>query len=184
MSLRDAIKAKHDAAEAHPFTTLMFSGAMSDRDYATYLFNMVRVYDSLETNARAQGLLDDLDGIERVEPILNDFAELGIIDRIPVVPAAQEYAAYLASVPSVLAHLYVRHMGDMYGGQMIKAKIPGKGTMYEFENRAELVAKLRAKLTDDLADEANVAFDFVLKIFDDLAHEFLITTGPHEKEPI
>lgn len=172
MSLRDAIKDKHDAAEAHPFTALMFSGAMSDRDYATYLLNMARVYDSLETNARAQGLLDDLAGIERVEPILKDFAELGITEQVIVVPAAQEYAAYLASVPSVLAHVYVRHMGDMYGGQMLKSKVPGSGAMYEFENRAELVAKLRAKLTDDLADEANVAFDFVLKIFDQLADEF------------
>tara|TARA_B110000305_G_scaffold239680_1_gene308146 strand:+ start:1485 stop:2018 length:534 start_codon:yes stop_codon:yes gene_type:complete len=172
MALRDFIKDKHDAAEAHPFTTLMFSGEMSNRDYAAYLFNMVRVYDALETSARAQGLLDDLAGIERVELILKDFADLGVTERLPVVPAAQEYAEYLASVPSVLAHLYVRHMGDMYGGQMIKAKVPGSGAMYEFTDRAKLVANLRAKLSDDLADEANVAFDFVLKIFDGLADEF------------
>jgi heme oxygenase len=175
MSLRDAIKVKHDAAEAHPFTALLFSGNMSKRDYAVYLFNMVRVYDSLESRAREQGLLADLDGIERADAILSDFAELGVVDQMPVMPAAQEYAEYLASVPSVLAHLYVRHMGDMYGGQMIKSKVPGSGMMYEFKNRSELVAKLRAKLTDDLADEANVAFDFVLKLFDDLAHEFADT---------
>ena len=173
--LRDAIKAKHDAAEAHPFTTLLFSGNMTKRDYAVYLFNMVRVYDALESRARADGLLDDLDGIERADAILSDFAELNVVDQIPVMPAAQEYAEYLASVPNVLAHLYVRHMGDMYGGQMIKSKVPGSGMMYEFKNRSELVAKLRAKLTDDLADEANVAFDFVLKLFDDLAHEFADT---------
>jgi len=175
MSLRDAIKAKHDAAEAHPFTALLFSGNMSKRDYAVYLFNMIRVYDSLESRAREQGLLADLDGIERTNAILDDFAELGVTEQMPVMPAAQEYAEYLASVPSVLAHLYVRHMGDMYGGQMLKSKAPGSGKMYEFNNRSELVAKLRAKLTDDLADEANVAFDFVLKLFDDLAHEFADT---------
>jgi heme oxygenase len=185
MALRDAIKAKHDAAEAHPFTALLFSGNMSKRDYAVYLFNMASVYDSLETSARAQGLLDDLQGIERVEAILTDFTELGITEQMPVMPAVREYAEYLTSVPSVLAHLYVRHMGDMYGGQMLKSKAPGSGKMYEFENRSELVAKLRAKLTDDLADEANVAFDFVLKIFDDLAHEFSnTTTWQHEKEPV
>jgi heme oxygenase len=175
MSLREAIKAKHDAAEAHPFTALLFSGHMSKRDYAVYLFNMIRVYDALETRARSLGLLDDLEGIERVDAILNDFAELGVVEQMQVVPAVQEYAAYLSGVPNALAHVYVRHMGDMYGGQMIKSKVPGSGAMYQFENRSELVAKLRAKLTDDLADEANVAFDFVLKIFDDLANEFTDT---------
>lgn len=175
MALRDAIKTKHDAAEAHPFTALLFSGHMSKRDYAFYLFNMIRIYDALESRARAQGLLDDLEGIERVDPILNDFAELGVIEQMMVVPAVHEYTDYLAMAPNVLAHVYVRHMGDMYGGQMIKSKVPGSGEMYQFENRSELVAKLRAKLTDDLADEANVAFDFVLKIFDDLANELAHT---------
>lgn len=176
MSLRESIKAKHDAAEAHPFTALLFSGRMSKRDYAFYLFNMIRVYDALESRARAQGLLDDLEGIERVDAILNDFAELGVVEQMMVVPAVHEYTDYIAMAPSVLAHIYVRHMGDMYGGQMIKSKVPGSGEMYQFNNRSDLVAKLRAKLTDDLADEANVAFDFVLKIFDDLANEFANTS--------
>ena len=43
--------------------------------------------------------------------------------------------------------------------------------MYEFENRPELIAKVREMLTDDLADEANVCFDFVLELFDELAIE-------------
>jgi len=29
----------------------------------------------------------------------------------------------------VMAHVYVRHMGDLSGGQMIKKKIPGAGKM-------------------------------------------------------
>lgn len=175
MSLRDAIKAKHDAAEAHPFTALLFSGAMNKRDYAIYLFNMIRVYEALESRARMQGLLDDLEGIERVAAMLDDFAELGVAEQMAVLPAVHEYTDYLAVAPNVLAHVYVRHMGDMYGGQMIKSKVPGSGAMYQFDDRSALVAKLRAKLTDDLADEANVAFDFVLKIFDDLANEFANT---------
>ena len=80
MSLRDAIKAKHDAAEAHPFTALLFSGSISKKAYAIYLFNMLRIYDALESRARLQGLLDDLEGIERVDAILNDFTELGVVE--------------------------------------------------------------------------------------------------------
>lgn len=177
MSLRDAIKAKHDAAEAHPFTALLFSGSISKKAYAIYLFNMLRIYDALESRARLQGLLDDLEGIERVDAILNDFTELGVVEPMQVVPAVEEYVTYLSTVLNVLAHIYVRHMGDMYGGQMLKSKVPGSGEMYQFQNRADLVAKLRAKLTDDLADEANVAFDFVLKIFDDLVNEFVASAA-------
>jgi heme oxygenase len=131
----------------------------------------------LESRARAQGLFADLQGVERAFAIAADLAELGVAESLPYLPAAQAYAEYLASAPNVLAHVYVRHMGDMYGGQMIKSKVPGSGTMYQFENRAELVARLRAKLTDDLADEANVAFDFVLQFFDNLADEFADPTA-------
>ena len=68
----------------------------------------------------------------------------------------------------MLAHLYVRHMGDLYGGQMIKKKVPGSGKFYEFTNREELITNIRAKLTDDLGEEANVAFQHAINIMREL----------------
>jgi hypothetical protein len=63
-------------------------------------------------------------------------------------------------------------MGDMFGGAMLKKIVPGEGTMYDFENKNDLIQKLRAKLDDSLADEANVVFDFAIKLFEDLANEY------------
>ena len=46
--------------------------------------------------------------------------------------------------------------------------------MYEFYNRAELIATVREKLTDDLADEAKIVFAFATQLFDELADEYNI----------
>jgi heme oxygenase len=58
-------------------------------------------------------------------------------------------------------------MGDMFGGQMIKKLIDAPHTHLEFANVMELVAVMRPMLTDDLADEANVAFDWAIKILNE-----------------
>jgi hypothetical protein len=61
----------------------------------------------------------------------------------------------------------------MYGGQMMKTLVPTPGYMFEFADRAGLIAAVRGKLTDDMADEANRAFDFAIQLFDELqvAHQ-------------
>ena len=83
----------------------------------------------------------------------------------------------------VLAHIYVRHFGDMYGGQMISKAIPspqnidwmGKtpdpsswSTMYNFENKKELITNIRENLSDDMADEAKTCFQFAINLFKEL----------------
>lgn len=54
---------------------------------------------------------------------------------------------------------------------MIKKVVPGSGTMYEFKNKKELTESVRAMLTLDLADEANVAMQFAIDLFEELADE-------------
>jgi heme oxygenase len=55
-------------------------------------------------------------------------------------------------------------MGDMFGGQMIKKIVDAPSSHLDFENADELKTIIRSKLTDDMADEANVAFDWAIKI--------------------
>ena len=75
----------------------------------------------------------------------------------------------------LMAHIYVRHMGDLSGGQMISKKVPGSGTMYKFDDDVDILKeKIRAKLNDSMADEAKIAFDFATKLFqqmDELGNE-------------
>jgi len=60
--------------------------------------------------------------------------------------------------------MYCRHMGDLFGGQIIAKKVPGSGRFYEFEDAESLKTKIRAELTDDLGDEAKVAFEWAIKL--------------------
>ena len=55
---------------------------------------------------------------------------------------------------------------------MLKKVVPGNGTMYDFENRSELIQLLRAKLDDSMSPEANVVFDFVIQLYEELSLEY------------
>lgn len=169
MSLRDAIKENHDKAEQHRFVKLLFSGQMSKEIYADYLFNQFLAYTKLETMADYYGLLDGIEPIKRATLMEEDMMELR--EAAMMHRSTTKYLEYLDRVPreKIMAHIYVRHFGDMYGGQMLKKVVPSQGKMYEFENRAELIAKTRERLTDDLGDEANKVFEFVIGLFDELA---------------
>ncbi len=64
--------------------------------------------------------------------------------------------------------MYVRHFGDMYGGQMIRKRNPGSGRMYDFDNVEELKTTVREMLHDDMAEEANRCFEFAMELFEEL----------------
>jgi hypothetical protein len=48
--------------------------------------------------------------------------------------ATNEYLKHLAEIKDdpkkLMAHIYVRHMGDLFGGQMIAKKVPSSGNFY------------------------------------------------------
>jgi heme oxygenase len=177
MSLKEAIKEKHDIAENHRFVKLLLSGDITVPIYADYLQNQLICYAHLEKAANAFGMFKDIDGIKRAELIQRDFLEL--LHPAKIYQSSIDYIKHIDSTPAHLlwAHIYARHFGDMYGGQIIKKVTPGNGTMYEFENRQELIAKVREKLSDDLADEANTALDFSLRLFDEIADAHNISTA-------
>ena len=169
MALKDHIKENHDKAENHPFVKVLLSGGITTPLYADYLLNQLVCYGHLEQAAKTKGFFDGIEGIERGPLIQNDYVEF--LYPAKIYPSSFEYLKHIDCLsPALLwAHIYARHFGDMYGGQIIKKVIPGKGTMYEFEGRQELIAAVREKLSDDLADEANKALEFSLKLFDELA---------------
>jgi heme oxygenase len=169
MSLREAIQENHDKAEKHRFVELLLTGKLPKEAYAEYLFNQAMCYYALEKLADEHGLLDGIQSIKRAVLIEQDALELGGPKTIHA--STNEYAKHLESVsPEKLwAHIYVRHFADLYGGQMIKRVAPGSCRMYEFDDRAGLITKVRERLTDDLAQEANRVFTFALRLFDEVS---------------
>lgn len=176
MSLKELTAEAHKQAETQPFVKLIFSGNITKEQYARYLLNQNLIYAVLEAFANDAGLLDDLPGIRRADHIKADLIELEAdvpdLPNFKTLPSTYEYFTHLGNIKNdpkkLLAHLYVRHMGDLFGGQMIAKKVPGSGKFYQFENPDELKTAIRAKLDDSLAEEALVCFGFATKLFEEL----------------
>jgi heme oxygenase len=175
VSLREAVADKHEKAEQSNFAKKLLDGSLSTDHYAFYLTQMLAVYSMLEHQVALAGHFDGLNGLARCRSILEDLKELCPTKHYSLLSSTNEYVNYLSKLledenfsKKILAHLYVRHMGDLHGGQIIAKKVSGEGRFYKFNDRQELIKKLREKLSDDLAEEANVAFDYVIKIMEEL----------------
>lgn len=168
MSLKVLTQVKHEEIESMPFTQYMMSGNISKEDYAKYLFQMIEVYKALEEVACNLNVLDDMTDIARYYHISHDYTELvGNNIHYPILPATKEYCDYIHMINDpkvIIAHMYVRYMGDMAGGQMIKKLVPGSGSFYDFKNLRDLMMTFRSKLSDDMAEEAIMAFNFNIAI--------------------
>lgn len=175
MSLKELTAQKHREAETQPFVKVLFSGKINPDLYATFLFNQHPMYDVLEIFSRAHGLLDDMPDLRRALKINEDFREIwgNRGDRPTELSTTKDYLDHIKKLSDtepnkLMAHIYVRHMGDLAGGQMISKRIPGKGLMYQFQDPEALKAAIRSRLSDDLADEANLCFDFAIRTFKEL----------------
>jgi|TARA_B100000085_G_scaffold30150_1_gene24903 heme oxygenase len=174
MSLKELTWEHHKRAERQDFVKVLMSGEIDPRLYATFLYNQHPMYNLLEVLAMNHGLMNDIGEVRRAPTILEDYNELWEDkENTPeLLPVTKEYMDHLMSIKDepnkLMAHIYVRHMGELSGGQMIKRKIPGEGRFYQFENANELKEKIRAKIDDSMADEAKLVFDFATQTFKEL----------------
>ena len=178
MSLRDITKDLHTDAERTLFAKKLVTGSLTTEEYANYLWQMVLVYNGIETAANSQGMLKNLPDIERTHKIYQYCIELvGPNHQLKWLPATVDYYQYLLALnysdrkQLIKAHMYCRHMGDLFGGQMIAKKVSGQGRFYQFKDPEALKAAIRAELTDDLGDEARVAFEWAIKLMKALSTE-------------
>jgi heme oxygenase len=169
MSLKDATKEKHAAAEGTRFMKAVFAKTLPMDLWEDYTYQKTIWYRAIEDSARRAGLLTNLPGIERAELITEDYSEMmkGKYTYHTPKEISKDYAIYirgLSDPKQIMAHLYTWHMGDMFGGQMIKKIVEAPHKHLEFENAKELMFTVRGMLTEDMADEANVAFDWAIRI--------------------
>jgi heme oxygenase len=174
MSLRDLTKDAHTNAERQEFVKILFSGKINPKLYATFLKNQHPCYEILEVCAMPHLLLHGLPDIRRAPAILSDFQELWTeADGEPkVLATTDKYIKHILSIKDdpkrLMAHIYVRHMGDLAGGQMIAKKVPGQGRMYKFADPDTLKNAIRERISDDMADEAIVCFEFATQSFKEM----------------
>ena len=93
-----------------------------------------------------------------------------VSDTFPTIEATTKYGIYLEGLKTkdLYPHIYLNYMALMFGGQIMKSKVPGKGRMYDFDNVPELVGRIRSVQKDEWADEVNKGFQYIINILDEL----------------
>jgi len=170
LPLKEAIAEKHSLAEKMPFNQRMFKGELSKDEYVLYLAQQFGIYNAIERFDLPHPALN------RIVNVLTDIKELmgaGEEDNIEInlIESTLNYVNYLNTLTQeeLLPHVYLNYMAIMFGGQMMKAKTPGSGKMYEFNgDMRERAGTIRAIQKDEWADEANKALDYNINIFDEL----------------
>ena len=177
MSLKEITKDLHHEAETTTFAKMLLSGNIGKQEYKNYLYNLLAIYDPIEWYCKRQGFFDTVPDLPRLKGILADFMELDDGTYCYLTPATLDYQAYLHALGNepdnkhlIKAHLYVRHMGDLFGGQIIKKQVAhiSSGKFYEFDNADSMKMNIRSMLTDDLGEEAKIAFEYAIAMMKDL----------------
>lgn len=168
MDLREATSAKHRKAEETALSRLMISGTMRPATYAAFMENMLSIYEELERD----GMITKPE-VLRAGRTRQDIAALGH-EQYGQALSTVYYVRYLRELGPERrwAHIYVHYLGNMYGGQMIGRRLPGQHTHLEFDDLKGCIAYVRSNLDGVPHDEANTAFDWTIKIYDELHNLF------------
>jgi heme oxygenase len=170
MSLKELTADKHAAAENTAFMKSVFAKTMPLDTWADFTIQKQLIYNAIEGMAGSKGLLNDLPDIRRAHYLYMDYQEMNEGKEAKsfrqVAIDYHNYILALTDTDKILAHLYVWHMGDLFGGQMIKKIVQAPHRALEFKDPQTLMTNLRAKLDDRLGEEANIAFDWAIKLMD------------------
>jgi heme oxygenase len=164
MTLKEATAELHSKAEKMMFNQRMFSGELSNEEYLNYLIQQSYIFQEIENRNLPHP------NLQRLSSINEDINELGGY-KFKISKPTSEYVIYLGDLNqnSLNAHIYLNYLAIMFGGQMMKSKVPGSGKMYEFEgDMRELIGSVRAIQKDEMADEVNKGFQYIINILDEL----------------
>ena len=200
--LKTETRALHSVVERSTLMRALLNGRIDRPAYCALLRNLHALYAALEPALERHASHPViapvfLPALWRTHALQHDLAVLHgpeWADTIALQPATAAYVDRLRdldeSVPALLlAHAYVRYLGDLSGGQLLRgivarnAALAGETAVgfYDFGDaiatsglsyafRAGLAAvPADARLSDALVDEAKLAFDGHRRMFDQLA---------------
>jgi heme oxygenase (biliverdin-producing, ferredoxin) len=199
-SLRRATRREHERAESAPFVTALLSGSLGLDAYAALLAQSLPIYTALEragehwTGHPVAGPFVRAELLRRAALEADLAWLLGPDWRRAVVPlpATERYVERIRAVCSArpsafVAHHYTRYLGDLSGGQIVRARLRAVYGLVEdgvrfyrfsgIEKPGRFRDEYRARLDatpwtaadrSALITEANLAFVLNREVFEDL----------------
>ncbi len=196
--LRAATAEAHSSAEGSQFVKRFVAGELDRETYQRYLLALREIYLALEAgcsqNAEHPALRPLQFGeLPRTESIAADIRFFETPAELSPPAAANEYAAHLRGLAAdrpvlLVAHSYVRYLGDLSGGQALAKwvtktfdltkdegvdfyRFPGIASLKKFKDGyREALNDLPLSEDDHMAviEEAKAAFRWTGKVFDAL----------------
>ena len=199
--LRGETRELHSEAERSGVMAALLQGRLSLASYCALLRNLHAIYSALEAAQRARRD-DPMIAALHSPALLREAALTGDLERLHgaawrqellVRPATAEYVERLRGIAAagsvaLVAHVYVRYLGDLHGGQILKRRIvkqfgpwsEGGTRFYDFGSEPATMAlrqAFRAGLSglrpsasdaDVIVAEARWAFEQHKVLFDEL----------------
>ena len=183
--LRRDTRALHQQAERSGAMAALLRGTLERARYTLLLRNLHAIYTALEAAfdvqpaalRRADALAQDLDALHGAQ----------WRTQLPLAAATQAYAQRLQCTPPppLLAHAYVRYLGDLHGGQVLQRRVAATlgvvaTRFYDFGDSARvqaLITQLRSALAalpatgaaaDAIVAEACWSFAQHIRLFEEL----------------
>jgi heme oxygenase (biliverdin-producing, ferredoxin) len=196
--LKIATRQLHLEVERSPFMSSLLRGDLSMASYRALLLNLHAIYVALESELDRHGADPSIaaiwiDGIARAPALARD------LDAIPssvsdmaagLRPSTLAYVDHLHAIGQrdpvrLIAHAYVRYLGDLSGGQILRRIVGDKlhapvafydfgavqdaqGLRDAFRQGLEQI-KLVDLQTDVIVEEALAAFELHKSMFDELS---------------
>jgi heme oxygenase len=163
-TLRARTAALHRRAEQSGVIADMLGGRVGRRAYALFLRNLLPAYQAMEVGLEQHRLSAAVGPMARPEVYRADALEADLVALegldwpgvLPLLPAGAHYGACLVGAAKgdgvpLIGHAYVRYLGDLSGGQILKRLLakslrlePGALSFYEFPEIRDVGAYKRS----------------------------------------
>lgn len=215
LRLREGTKQSHTAAENTAFMKCFLKGIVEFEPFRKLVADLYFLYSTLEDEIRRHAdhpvvgpmYFPELERQGKLEDDLAFYYGDNWREQIVASEEGKNYVARIQEIsannPALLvAHSYVRYMGDLSGGQSLKNIVrsalnlpPDKGTgLHEFDQIATVEARREFKgryrdalnslpvddaLADQIVAEANAAFQLNRNVFHELEDDVKAAVGDH-----
>jgi len=169
--LRESCASLHAIAEKTQCAQDLISGNITESIYKNYCYQLWMIADVIEHKIN---LLDDL---QRRHKLIMDIAECSA-GPVYSCPSTIAYVRHIAAFHrpdnngQLKGHIYANYLGWLYGGQMIAKKLNLPQHHLQFNDVRACVDNVRnvhlGMIFDRDADEAKIAFEYIIKIYDEL----------------